>query len=404
MEQGRVLASSGAGAGASSSSSSAAAVVVPGVNRIAGQGESASLLAAHKSTIALFFKFRSSSGLLQAHYPFSTWEGALEHLVCTTFTVESFAYYLTHEHKKAGAEFLSAGTLTQYLSNFMNAAKRRFPTNPFFACMDPADSNNWYKQLLKSVTRTVAKRALKAGLDLSFQAPPLYRADMILVSKALARHANAPNFAKQDMLRRLMLNMTFQACGRAGEIMTLSWDLIEWDKRFRVPVAKWMQLKVSKQKPVIFMVGRERHSCLWKGFGDAFIAQVFRPDNGQASSSKPGDDDVDVNWLFPDFAGKSSVGSSLSDWLKQLSTYPNDHKGNRVYEAHRVEELPEGIAAAGLRLGAINEMAPVVQDQQVVQVSGHDFKNLSAVYEYIFMGTLPSLIPGACAAFVLRVV
>jgi hypothetical protein len=66
------------------------------------------------------------------------------------------------------------------------------------------------------------------------------------VAKQLSRHGTP-----DSQLRKQVILLTAQACGRTSEVATLSWNLLEMDDSLRLPVFTWTQMKTSKRKYVL---------------------------------------------------------------------------------------------------------------------------------------------------------
>ena len=137
------------------------------------------------------------------------------------------------------------------------------------------------------------------------------------------------------------------------------------------------------EKHVLLLPSEHRLLCMYEHFGDAFIAGVFQGVKSQLGATTA------YLFLFPEYTSESrssSISSALTrSWLKQLTVAPSNT--NRTYAQHRIEELPPDVSASGLRMGAIDALAPYMPDSQIVTASGHDLTGVSAVHEYINVTT-----------------
>lgn len=342
----------------------AAAAVLNNNASISAVGSSASTVAAQTVAVNAYLAFTGHQSI----------EDASAEELCNPATYGKFAYYLVNRDKP-----LKLSTIEGYIRKVFGVAGKTYGTDvawaPFFQSAQPGDSNSWLNRLLVSVTRAMVQQAVEDGTELKSQATPIGHELLALVSATLARHGS-PDSIK----RKLILNFVFSACGRAGEVSTLSWNLLAYDFQFKAVVFVWTQLKTSKQKYVLLLPSEHRLLCMYKHFGDAFITGVFQG----AKSRLDGGGTATNDWLFPEYSSEarsSTPSSAITSWLKQLTAVGANT--NKVYAQHRVVELPADVSASGLRMGSINALAPYMADYQIVVASGHDMTTTSALHEYL---------------------
>ena len=363
----------GASAAAAAASTASATAILNNSASIPTVGSAPSTLAAQFVAVKSFLAFTSHA----------SFEMVPVEELCNEATYGKFAYYLVHHDKP-----LKLSTIEEYVRKLFNVAKDKYGKDAawsqFFQSAQPGNSNSWLNRLLRNVRRAKMQQAVEDGTELKSQATPIGHELLALVSGTLARHGTM-----ESIKRKLMLNFVFSACGRAGEVATLCWNLLTYDYQFKAPVFVWAQLKTSKQKHVLLLPSEHRHLCMYKHLGDAFVVGVF-----QSVKSKLGTTNFDTNdFLFPEYTSgsrSSSVSSAITRWLKQLTVASSND--NKMYDQHRIAELPPDVSASGLRMGAINALAPFMPDHQIVVASGHDLTGVSAVHEYINV-TTPDHIP-----------
>ena len=134
------------------------------------------------------------------------------------------------------------------------------------------------------------------------QASPIY----VVYRKEIARELCLEG-SREAIERNAILQITGAACGRPGEVATLSSDVMEWDALLGCAVATWPQPKTHKQKQIALMAGANRHVCCLNALGCAFAAgcfgaQLYDPD--------------DLNYLFPWLTEVKSVTGAITSYLK----------------------------------------------------------------------------------------
>ena len=306
------------GPSSSASASASAGVASTDVASMSARGSAPSTKRVQESVLARYRDFRLSHPTLTAEYSpnFADISAAV---VCAELFYCRFAQWLTHTYRTPAAtgkggkgKHLALSTTIEYIRKLINLAREQHGHTAehvlFFTCLD-ADNNgntNWFRRLLANVTRDCVARAVKLGEDVVNVATPMYREHLVGVCRALARHGS-----KDSVYRRLALALIFQACGRAGEIVTLSFVQVQWNALLRGVAWQWTQLKTGKPKWVICLPGPERHTCLYNLFADAFAMGIF---NARWL------DDTN-NFVFPDLAKSSTpVGTTMGAWLTSLTT------------------------------------------------------------------------------------
>lgn len=167
---------------------------------------------------------------------------------------------------------LAYGSISDYVRGLVvEASKLHKDTNGvFFSCLERG-SSSWLRTMLHNALHVILKRCVSAGEPLSQQASALYRPHMIAVSRSLGHVGTTA-----ACLRRLILNLSFQAAGRSGEAALLSWSTCEWNLELQALQFVWTQLKTGRQRTVLFVPGTDRNTDIFKNFGDSFIVRRRR--------------------------------------------------------------------------------------------------------------------------------
>lgn len=112
-------------------------------------------------------------------------------------------------------------------------------------------------------------------------------------------------------------------------------------------------------KKVSLVAGKDRHCCFFMDLAD-FLC--LAPDQRTYS---PGG----ASWVFPRLQEAAFPATAITGFVKALRS--------------SVQSLPDGATAAGVRPGVCNMLASQMPAEHVVQVTGHDLTNISALFEYL---------------------
>ena len=98
----------------------------------------------------------------------------------------------------------------------------------------------------------------------------------------------------QSAKRALAILLQWVSAGRSGEVAWLTWDQLEWDSFFTCTFATISQTKVSKDKIIAMVAGRDRHGCAYQALAAMLCLVedrgVYKTDTsppGSSQTSKP---------------------------------------------------------------------------------------------------------------------
>lgn len=176
-----------------------------------------------------------------------------------------------------------------------------------------------------------------------------------------------------------------QAAGRSGEVAYLTYERLRWDPKFQCVQGEFAQIKSVKVKIAAFVAGATRHDC-W--FVDMF--------DMLATNRLPVHDPELPTWVFPELhrMDSASAGGALGDYIRCVM--PPDRTGAKQVRGIDVvaQSLPDKANAAGVRVGAANELFATMPDAFATTSTGHAMLQESAFYEYV-KSLIANAIPGA---------
>ena len=175
-----------------------------------------------------FEKFRNSSSEASALYPLPFAELPASAL-CDPTLYCSYAFWCMNKTPP-----YAYNTLVLYTRTLINQAARLDSCKTFegfarfFACLEP-NSTSWLSQMLSNVRRDSVARAVKLGEAVQTKVVPIYLSEMREICRSCARVGT-----KDAAYRKLVLRQLFSAGGRAGEVASLSWDMLIFTQSWRL--------------------------------------------------------------------------------------------------------------------------------------------------------------------------
>ena len=236
----------------------------------------------------------------------------------------------------------------------------RYSTEP------ASEAARWLKGLKKQMGTLIYRRKLFGNESLDNSAQEIYLPHVRDICAAFAR-ANTREAAG----RKLAVKTLWRCSGRAGEPGKMAWNDLTWNALFDCPIGKAVQPKVQKTKDIPFIAGRDRHADWVIDLADDLALR-------RGSMSYDSEQKMP---LLPELSGDHS-GTKLGDYIKGLQ--PTGAKGSIArYKAVHISTLPPHPTAAGFRPGASDTMALCIPAEFAVHTTGHDLKDLSALWNYL---------------------
>lgn len=366
----------------------------PAVNAIRAQGASASWSAQKKNVIRIFNLFLEVDEELSKRAE-KTWEVLPEEVLCFPDVYERFAYYMLNVYEpdqKKGEEHLDGSTTRNYLAIAIHAASDKFKavgtdaSKRFFDCLDTNSTSEhakWLRGVKANIERAHCERADAAGKKLDKSETPIYLPTMKMVNAALARAGTS-----EAATRRLGLQSAWHSGGRSSESACITWDTaLQYDEEMQAVYVEIKQSKISKAKLIAFVAGADRHCDWFLALADYMIMHpplIYNTD--------------EPSWMIHELHGTSSPGTKLGDWLRALR--PLDKGGAAGYagKGFFVPSLHENVNAGGIRPGVSNMLSKYMPGELVAHMTGHDFRGVSALYEYVDADRALALVPALVAA------
>ena len=217
----------------------------------------------------------------------------------------------------------------------------------------------------------------------SLRAVPIYLPTMKKVNAALARVGTI-----EAATRRLGIESAWHSGGRSSESACITWDnALQWDEEMQAVCVEIKQSKISKAKLIAFVAGADRHCDWFLALGDYM-----------AMHAPPLYDSEEPSWMIPELHGTSSPGVKLGDWLKALRPLSKGGAAGYAGKGYSVPSLPDNVNAGGIRPGVSNMLSKYMPGELVSHMTGHTFRGVSALYEYVDADRALALVGALVAA------
>ena len=235
---------------------------------------SAATVKARKSTMASFNTFLEEQHQVDETWP-STMESLTEEQANDRTLYERFAFWLTYTSESARGDAYALGTIKSYVRSAAQIMWQKFKTPGSNLSMLEGPSN-WMTKIVTNMERLVMQREFEAGNELSNEAPALHLRHIEAIGAALSGAGT-----QEAAFRKLVIMLSFLACGRCGEVASLAWPLVKWDHALGAPILMWRDYKNSKDKPVVLLCNNSNSD------GDIFLAFADAAAQGQFNLGGP---------------------------------------------------------------------------------------------------------------------
>ena len=271
---------------------------------IPGMGMAPSTVSGRSSAAKMFASF-----LVAQHENDSSWPTTADELTeeqaNSPALYERYAFYLANVVESGrGRGVLALGSAKNYLRAAGQGQANGPHAKPGSKLRELLLPNNWMSKIVDQMVRRFVLRAIAEGTELSSSATPLALIQLRAIIESLAR-ANSPEAA----FRAIVQLETYMACGRGGEVATVSWPLVNWSHTINNRVFTWSEVKTHKQYPVPTFSDRSHpDSDVYEVEGNAAI-------HGQFNRGGP-PEEGEAKLLLPQFAGLAGGANKVSRMLK----------------------------------------------------------------------------------------
>ena len=231
--------------------------------------------------------------------------------------------------KNVRRDYLRSGTTIQYLSAIKEFAQKKLLLNALWdvRCLD-----RWYPSLRVALEKKVNRRQIVNGQPVSESSEAIGRCLLITISETLMRDGRM-----EAIKRRLAINMTFLAVGRAGEAACSTWSSAVWDHDLGNLLMDWSEIKTGDSDPMNFFSDK---SSMAIDFYHS-LACYLALGGGNAKLSQT----TDCNWIMRVLARNAEfLASVVTKYVREaLAEYDDetiaqssrDYEGTSLRYIHR---------------------------------------------------------------------
>ena len=286
--------------------------------REAGTGGSAKFTVDGKlSAMKHFTTFLLKKGL--------TYSECSEDLLCNESSLRQFGTYLIDEAlSETSGLLLRRDTAQQYFSGVVNTLKSLYSKNELFD-----QHANWNTEVRTDIAKLITRRCIVDGTEVKDKSKGVGRLTMIEIGRSLLETGTVKSIES-----RAILNTSYHAVGRGGEVGLLTWTNLYWNFNEELLGGSWNQQKTTDiQQMTFFADSKNFETCEFHSLG-CYLAV--------GGGSRHVNQRAGVHlWVFPCFMNMS-VTKAVSNVLKELSK--------------TVEVLSSDVTATDLRVGSVNDI------------------------------------------------
>ena len=259
-----------------------------------------------------------------------------EDVLCDESTLRQFGTYLITEAKceKTGLQ-LRRDSANQYFSGVVNTLKSLHKRNKVFD-----QHETWNTEVRTDIAKLITRRCIADGTMVKDKSKGVGRLTLIEIGKSLLSTGTV-----KSIETRAILNTSYHAVGRGGEVGLLTWSNLYWNFNEELLASSWNQQKTSDvQQMTFFADARNFEICEFHS-----LACYLAVGGGSRHlSARSGGQ----SWVFPCFASISTT-KATSNMLKELSK--------------TVDVLSSDVTATDLRVGSVNDIINAEGDEITIK-------------------------------------
>jgi hypothetical protein len=284
-------------------------------------GHAKSTVAGKVSALKQFKVFLSTKNM--------DYDNCSEDELCNESLIRQFGTFLIEHAVTPDGSLLMRDSATQYFSGMIQNLKDRFGKKVALF----QSSETWNTEVRSDIMKLVTRRCIANGTEVKDKSKGVGRNLMIEIGEELLSTGTI-----KAIETRAILNTSYHAVGRGGEVALLTWDCLYWNYNEEHLGGKWNQQKTSDVQEMTFFADAsdfricEFHSLacyLAVGGGSRHIS------SRTASSVAP------ASWVFPSLRNINAA-SAITAMLKEL--------------AIKVEALHPDVSAKDIRVGSCNDL------------------------------------------------
>lgn len=249
-----------------------------------------------------------------------------EEIFCTESSFRQFGTYLIDEARLDNGRQIARDTAQQYFSGAVNTLKELYPKNDVFHVHE-----TWNTDVRTDIAKLITRRCVANGTEVKDKSKGVGRLTMIEIGRSLLETGTVKSIES-----RAILNTSYHAVGRGGEVALLTWTNLYWNFNEELLAGSWNQQKTTDIQQMTFFADYKNFEiCEYHSLGCYLaVGGGSRHLNQRAAAGGH-------SWVFPSLSGISAT-KAVSNILKELSK--------------TVEVLFSDVTATDLRVGSVNDI------------------------------------------------
>lgn len=246
--------------------------------------------------------------------------------LCNESNLRQFGTYLIEHALAADTGLpLARDTAIQYFSGVTNVLKAKYKDDNLFR-----SSETWNTEVRGDIMKLITRRHIVNGTEVKDKSKGVGRLLMIEIGQELLDIGTI-----KSIETRAILNTSYHAVGRGGEVALLTWPCLYWNFNEEHLGGKWNQQKTSDvQEMTFFADSSDYRVCEFHSLASYLVVGG----GGRHLSSRTA---ASSQWVFPSLSNINAA-SAITAMLKEL--------------AHRVDALHPDVSATDIRVGSCNDI------------------------------------------------
>ena len=246
--------------------------------------------------------------------------------LCNESSFRQFGTYLIDKALTDNGRQLMRDTAQQYFSGVVNTLKTLYRKNDIFN-----QNATWNTEVRTDIAKLITRRCIANGTEVEDKSKGVGRLTMIEIGRSLLEVGDV-----KSIETRAILNTSYHAVGRGGEVALLCWTNLYWNFNEELLAGSWNQQKTTDIQQMTFFADYKNFEiCEYHSLACYLVVGGGSRNLNQRVSSGG------QTWVFPCLADVSAT-KAVSNMLKELSK--------------TVEILSSDVTATDLRVGSVNDI------------------------------------------------
>jgi hypothetical protein len=167
---------------------------------------------------------------------------ASEEILCSESSFRQFGTYLIEDAKLDDGRLIARDTAQENFSGAVNTLKDLYPKNDVFHVHE-----TWNTDVRTDIAKLITRRCIENGTKVKNKSKGIGRLTMIEIDRSLLKTGTV-----KSIETRAILNTSYHAVGRGGEVALLTWTNLYWNFNEELLAGSWNQQKTTDIQQMTF--------------------------------------------------------------------------------------------------------------------------------------------------------